>query len=161
MADNTQNGRDRQRAALDRADSPRSQDVPEDSASERHKAFHGVPSQAEHLAASMRSLDETEHRSGNPSLVPFRLQELAGETSTARGTRDAQLELVIELGRKRMPVDDAAALGAGSVVTLEEFVTDPVYIHVNGRLLARGELVVMHERFCVRIVELISQRAAA
>jgi len=120
-----------------------------------------TPSQAEHLLASLRAARDSERRTERESLVPFRLPEFADEAAVGRPPRDAQFDLTIELGHNRMPIEDASALGVGSVVTLDELPADPVDVHAGGRLIARGELVVMHDKLCVRITELIAQRAAA
>jgi flagellar motor switch protein FliN/FliY len=121
-----------------------------------------VPSQAEHLVASLRAEEESEHSAEQLELVPFRLQELASEATPAdRRSRDVELNLTIELGRTRMRLEEASTLCVGAIATLDQLPNDPVDVYVNGRLVARGELAVMHETFCVRVTELIARRAAA
>jgi flagellar motor switch protein FliN/FliY len=121
-----------------------------------------VPSQAEHLVASLRAEEESEPSADELELVPFRLQELASEAALAdRRSRDVELDLTIELGRTRMRLEDASTLCVGSIATLDPLPQDPVDVYVDGRLVARGELAVMHETFCVRVTELIARRAAA
>ena len=61
----------------------------------------------------------------------------------------------IELGTARLDDDSVAQLDTGSLVTLDRHVDDPVDILVEGRLVARGELMVIEQELAVRIVELI------
>jgi len=71
--------------------------------------------------------------------------------------RDVQLTVKIELGHTRMRIEDILKLGEGSVVELDKLAGDPVDVFVNDRLVARGEVLVLNDNFCVRIGELISQ----
>ncbi len=74
---------------------------------------------------------------------------------------DVELDVSIELGRTEMALEDVVKLQAGMVVTLDTLVGDLVDVVVNGRLIARGEVVVVDDNFCVRVVELISGSEAA
>ena len=69
---------------------------------------------------------------------------------------DVDLEVAIELGRTEMLVEDVLKLGAGSVVELDKLAGDPVDVHVNGRLVARGEVLVLNDNFCIRISEIVA-----
>jgi len=71
---------------------------------------------------------------------------------------DVNLKVRIELGRTRMYVEDVLRLNAGSVVELDKPAGDPVDIYVNDQLIARGEVVVLNDNFCVKVTEII-QRA--
>lgn len=71
--------------------------------------------------------------------------------------RDVQLDVKIELGRSRMLVDDVLRLGEGSVVELDKLAGDPVDVYVNDRLVARGEVLVLNDNFCVRISDIVQQ----
>jgi flagellar motor switch protein FliN len=91
----------------------------------------------------------------------FRFEELSGapastETATLDLIRDVELDLKIELGRTQMYLEDVLKLRRGSVVPLDKLAGDPVDIYVNGRLIARGEVLVMNDNFCVRVAELIA-----
>lgn len=68
---------------------------------------------------------------------------------------DVELDLRIELGRTQMRLDDVLRLRGGAVVALDKLAGDPVDIFVNGRLIARGEVLVMNDNFCVRVTELL------
>lgn len=67
---------------------------------------------------------------------------------------EVELDLRIELGRTQMRLDEVLQLRGGSVVALDKLAGDPVDIFVNGRLIARGEVLVMNDNFCVRVTEL-------
>lgn len=68
---------------------------------------------------------------------------------------DVNLNVKIELGRTRMVVSDVLKLAEGSVVELDKLAGDPVDIYVNDRPIARGEVLVLNENFCVRINEIL------
>jgi flagellar motor switch protein FliN/FliY len=96
-----------------------------------------------------------------PHLSPFELRDLSGApASTERASlellRDVELDLRIELGRTQMYLEDVLQLRRGSVVPLDKLAGDPVDVFVNGRIVARGEVLVLNDNFCVRIAELIS-----
>lgn len=91
----------------------------------------------------------------------FRLEEFSGapastETATIDLVRDVELDLKIELGRTHMYLEDVLKLRRGSVVPLDKLAGDPVDIFVNGRLVARGEVLVLNDNFCVRVAELVA-----
>ena len=69
---------------------------------------------------------------------------------------DVNLNVRIELGRTRMLVEDVLKLGDGSVVVLDKLAGDPVDVYVNDRLVARGEVLVLNDCFCVRISDVFS-----
>ena len=70
--------------------------------------------------------------------------------------RDVELNVKIELGRSRMLVEDVLKLAEGSVVELDKLAGDPVDVFVNDRLVARGEVLVLIDNFCVRINEIVA-----
>ena len=70
--------------------------------------------------------------------------------------RDVELNVKIELGRNRMLVEDVLKLGEGSVVELDKLAGDPVDVFVNDRLVARGEVLVLNDNFCVRVNEIVA-----
>jgi len=97
----------------------------------------------------------------NSDARPFQLADFSGSTPNHDRTsldllRDVELELKIELGRTRMHLDEMMKLKSGSVVSLDKLAGDPVDIYVNGRMIARGEVLVFNDNFCVRVAELIS-----
>ncbi len=68
---------------------------------------------------------------------------------------DVDLDVKIELGRTKMYVEDVLRLNENSVIELDKAAGDPVDIFVNDRHVARGEVLVLNENFCVRISEII------
>ncbi len=89
-----------------------------------------------------------------PGIVPG----LVGAAREAIGLlADVNLHVKIELGRTRMLVEDVLRLGEGSVVELDKLAGDPVDVYVNDRPVARGEVLVLNDNFCVRINEIITQ----
>jgi flagellar motor switch protein FliN/FliY len=96
-----------------------------------------------------------------PGVTPFEFKDLPGsaaanETASLDLLRDVQLDLKIELGRTQMHLEDVLRLKQGAVVTLDKLAGDPVDIYANGRLIARGEVLVLNDNFCVRVAELIA-----
>ncbi len=71
--------------------------------------------------------------------------------------RSVHLKVRVELGRVHLPLKDALQLGPGSVVDLDKLADDPVEIYVNDLLIARGEVIVVNDCFCVRVTEVFSQ----
>jgi flagellar motor switch protein FliN/FliY len=69
---------------------------------------------------------------------------------------DIPLEISVELGRTRMLIKDLLQLGQGSVVELEKLAGEPMEILVNGKLVARGEVVVVNEKFGIRLTDIVS-----
>ncbi|RJX31259.1 MAG: flagellar motor switch protein FliN [Desulfurivibrio sp.] len=70
---------------------------------------------------------------------------------------DIPLDVTVELGRTSMIIDRMLQLTQGSVVELEKAAGEPVEIYVNRKLLGKGEVIVVNDRFGVRITEIISQ----
>ncbi|OPY12013.1 MAG: Flagellar motor switch protein FliN [Syntrophaceae bacterium PtaB.Bin038] len=69
---------------------------------------------------------------------------------------DIPLSLTVELGRCRMLISELLQLGQGSVVELQKIAGEPMDVYVNQRLIARGEVVVVNEKFGVRLTDIIS-----
>jgi flagellar motor switch protein FliN/FliY len=69
---------------------------------------------------------------------------------------DVPLNMDVELGRTRMTIQDLLALGPGSIIELDKVAGAPLDILVNDRLLARGEAVVVNDKFGVRITDIVS-----
>ncbi len=69
---------------------------------------------------------------------------------------DIPLDVSAELGRTRLLIKDLLQLGQGSVVELNKLAGEPLEIFVNGKLVARGEAVVVNEKFGVRLTDIIS-----
>lgn len=87
-----------------------------------------------------------------------------GGGAEASGDRDKNLDLIldiplkvtVELGRTKMVVSDLLNLGQGSVIELNKLAGEPMEVLVNDKLVARGEAVVVNEKFGVRLTDIIS-----
>ncbi len=71
---------------------------------------------------------------------------------------DVPLNVTVELGRTKMPISDVLNLASGAVIELEKMAGEPLDLLLNGRLVARGEAVVVGERFGIRITTIVSPR---
>jgi flagellar motor switch protein FliN/FliY len=74
--------------------------------------------------------------------------------------RDVPVDLVVEIGRTRMTIGEALKLSPGSVIGLNRLAGDPVNLLVNGKPIARGEVVVVDEEFGLRVTEVVSDNGA-
>jgi len=74
---------------------------------------------------------------------------------------DVELRVKIELGRTVMYVEDVLRLNELSIVELDKAAGDPVDVYVNNRLVARGEVLVLNDNFCVRVSEIIHRNTPA
>ncbi|GIV16460.1 MAG: flagellar motor switch phosphatase FliY [Armatimonadota bacterium] len=112
--------------------------------------------------------DETDSVTGSPfqtmdaveaSAQPFVPLAQAASQPLPTGIElilDVPLELTVELGRKRMFIKDVLELTIGSIVELDRVAGEPVDVLVNGRIMARGEVVVIEDNFGIRITEIIN-----
>jgi flagellar motor switch protein FliN/FliY len=89
-------------------------------------------------------------------LPDFRQVMQDAQVSSIDLLRDVDLDVKIELGRSRMLVEDVLKLTEGAVVELDKLAGDPVDVFVNERLIARGEVLVLNDNFCVRINEIVA-----
>lgn len=97
----------------------------------------------------------------NEMVSDTNFEELKNEKSEANSRDidfllDIPLEVTAELGRTRMLIRDLLQLGQGSVIELDKIAGEPMEILVNNRLVARGEVVVVNEKFGVRLTDIIS-----
>ena len=70
---------------------------------------------------------------------------------------EVELDVTIELGRKKMSIQEVLQLGKGSVIELSKLAGEPVDIYVNQKQLAKGEVVVVDENFAIRITTLLEK----
>ena len=87
-----------------------------------------------------------------------------GPSSAARGVEllhGVAMEVTVELGRTRMSVRELLALCPGDVLELDRAAGSPADLLVNGRLIARGEVVVVDEDFALRVTEIVAQSNAS
>jgi flagellar motor switch protein FliN len=93
--------------------------------------------------------------------VPFETTVAAPAGAAASGADlerlyDVPVELAVEIGRTQMTIREALALGPGSLVTLNRLAGEPVDLLVNGKRIARGEVVVLDEEFGLRVTEVLT-----
>jgi flagellar motor switch protein FliN/FliY len=91
-----------------------------------------------------------------PSLPQFDDPGVAAAPDSVSLLNDVELDVTIELGRTRMYVEDVLRLNEGAVVELDKLAGDPVDVYVNERLVARGEVLVLNDAFCVRVSEIVA-----
>ena len=77
-------------------------------------------------------------------------------TSTKNLVMDIPVSLSVELGQTQLEVRDVLNLAAGSVIELNKLQEEPVDVRINGRLIARGEIVLVKNNLAVKITELIN-----
>jgi len=126
---------------------------------------------AREAMADLGNLDELSDASANAPREsgrheprPMAMPDLGGTTvKPVAGAldllSDVNLNVKIELGRTRMLVEDVLKLGEGAVVELDKLAGDPVDVYVNERHVARGEVLVLNDNFCVRINEILTPPA--
>jgi flagellar motor switch protein FliN/FliY len=96
----------------------------------------------------------------NAEAKPFSLGNLSPDAESDQRQPidllgEVEMDLRIELGRTQMRLEEVLLLRGGSVVALDKLAGDPVDVFVNGRLIARGEVLVMNDNFCIRVTELV------
>ena len=69
---------------------------------------------------------------------------------------DVPLKVTVELGRTDIIIKDLLQLGQGSILELDKLAGEPLEILVNGKLIAKGEVVVVNEKFAIRLTDIIS-----
>ena len=88
-------------------------------------------------------------RTGDDSLKKLKVQNLDF-------IFDIPLKVTVELGRSSMVIKELLQLGQGSVLELDKLAGEPLEILVNGKLIARGEVVVVNEKFGVKLTDIVS-----
>jgi flagellar motor switch protein FliN/FliY len=96
----------------------------------------------------------------DPPVAPFHWRDLRGpsvETSPAveELAVETEIEVTIELGRAEMTPVEILKVRKGGVIALDRLIADPVDVVADGRLVARGEVLVLDGNFCVRVTELV------
>jgi len=91
----------------------------------------------------------------------YAFSDLKGTSSDNQSARldfilDIPLEITVELGRTRMLIHDLLKLGQGSVIELGKPAGDTLEILANNRLIAKGDVVVMNDKYGIRLTEVIS-----
>ena len=143
------------KGAQDQADQPTATDptaVAEQAESSETPPAQPAPEKAE---TTPQEPGETAGRQEMVELPDFSGMLAEAAEGSIELLRDVELNVKIELGRSEMTIDQILKLGSGSVVELNKLAGDPVDVLVNEQLIARGEVLVLNENFCVRINEII------
>jgi flagellar motor switch protein FliN/FliY len=69
---------------------------------------------------------------------------------------DIPLNVTVELGKVKMPVNELLQLGQGSIIELSKQVGEPLDIYVNNKLVAKGEVVILDEKFGIRVADIVN-----
>jgi flagellar motor switch protein FliN/FliY len=136
--------------------------VPEEASAGENEQFT-----ADDWAAAMAEQASTEPAiAAAPAAVPSGsavFSEISSETTlppeAARNLElvmDIPVQMTVELGRTRMPIRNLLQLAQGSVVELNELAGEPLDVFVNGCLVAQGEVVVVNEKFGIRLTDIIT-----
>jgi len=115
-----------------------------------------IDSETAHMILGVNVDDTAPHTQGHGAGQGDSSQHGDDASSGLELLLDIPLEISVELGRVRMQVKDVIELGSGSIVEINKAAGEPVDVMVNGRLVARGEVVVIEDNFGVRITEVVS-----
>ena len=97
----------------------------------------------------------------NMNIQPAQFQTFAGGTTIMAGgenigiIKDVPLEVTVELGRTAKPISDILDFAPGTIIELDKVAGEPVDVLVNGKFVAKGEVVVIEESFGVRVTEIV------
>lgn len=112
---------------------------------------------AEKLAAEAAADEAAESGGGDGGSAPKTEYDLQKDRNLQL-ILDIPLRVTVELGRTKMPVNELLNLGQGSVIELNKLAGEPMEVFVNDKLIARGEAVVVNEKFGVRLTDIISTK---
>ena len=133
-------------------------DEPEDEAEfSWEDTMEDLEKQKQVIQANQQEVDEAITQDAAESPVTHLLNAEDGmQAPNLRFVLDIPLQVTVELGRKRLLVHDLLQLHQGSVIELAKQIGEPFEVLVNHKLIARGEVVVINEKFGVRITDIIS-----
>ena len=103
-------------------------------------------------ADNLGDVDAIDDRLDNEATTPLP----SGKTANLDLILDIPLTVTVELGRSKMLINDLLQLGQGSVIELTKLAGEPLEVLVNQKLVARGEVVVVNEKFGVRLTDIVS-----
>ena len=114
------------------------------------------------MQSQQQSQSQYQHQGPQTQISSVRFPQM-GESITSGGygdialLLDVEMTMTVELGRTTKLVKDILGLGEGSIIELDKLAGEPVDLLVNGKLIARGEVVVIDENFGVRVTDIVSQ----
>lgn len=111
--------------------------------------------------------NQNQDTSAEAAMQPAGLKELQGQSGAAGAAREAanlNLDMIldvsvtvsIEVGRARMSINDLLKLSQGAIIELDRMAGEPLDVLVNGTLVARGEIVVVRDKFGIMLTEVVS-----
>ena len=111
--------------------------------------------------AAVDSRGETASEVAPDQVSPASFANFAPTTGSTAGNDinmilDIPVQLTVELGRTRIPIKNILQLAQGSVVELEAMAGEPMDVLVNGYLIAQGEVVVVNEKFGIRLTDIVT-----
>ena len=107
---------------------------------------------------NMEAEGSAEEVEATPVAEPMAAPDGAGQPDNLDMVLDIGLTATARLGSVEMPLAEVLSLGPGSIIEVGHLVDEPVELLVNGKLIARGDVVVIDEKFGLRITEIISPR---
>jgi flagellar motor switch protein FliN/FliY len=118
-----------------------------------------TPGTDDQLAADWAAAAELQTPAEQVQPAPF--TDFAPTSGTTAGNDinmilDIPVQLTVELGRTRIPIKNILQLAQGSVVELEAMAGEPMDVLVNGYLIAQGEVVVVNEKFGIRLTDIVT-----
>ena len=106
-------------------------------------------------AAAPPAPDEIQLEQLEPDLLPAVVSQGGGLADLAP-VLDVPVELAVEIGRTRMTIRETLSIAPGSIIALDKMAGDPVDLLVNGKRIARGEVIAIDEEFGLRVTEVVS-----
>ena len=97
----------------------------------------------------------------NVNVQPAQFQSFAGDVSSVAGQenigliKDVPLEVTVELGRTTKSISEILDFSPGTIIELDRIAGEPIDVLVNGKFVAKGEVVVIEESFGIRVTEII------
>ena len=100
--------------------------------------------------------DETERQAAEPAAEPKAANAPSKETAeNLRVLENVEVQMTVEVGNTEIKIRDLLRLNEGAVIELDRLAGDPLDILVNGTMIAKGEIVMVGERFGVRFTEIV------
>jgi len=133
--------------------------------STEEERYEQDPSQGQSLEEQWQEALSQQKEAGKPETKTQDVKPASFDTLKGQSTGSiANIEMIldipvtvsVELGRCKMIVNDILQLGQGSVIELDKLAGEPMEILINGKLIARGEVVVVNEKFGIRLTDIIS-----
>jgi flagellar motor switch protein FliN/FliY len=101
-------------------------------------------------------MNNTDALGASPAQFGMLSPEGGGNELNLEVLLDVPVTLALEVGRARVPIRNLLQLNPGSVIELERGAAEPLDVYVNGTLIAHGEVVVVNDRFGVRLTDVVS-----